>query len=86
MLLKVHTAEYIQTIASTSNIIDPARLELESSKYDAVYFNPNTYEAALYAAGSTIQLVDSVLTGKVQNGMALARPPGHHAMASEACG
>lgn len=82
----MHDADYIEKIASISNIIDPARLEHESSKYDAVYFNPNTYEAALYSAGSTINLAESVLTGKVQNGFALVRPPGHHAMASEACG
>uniref|UniRef100_A0AAR2JIE3 Histone deacetylase domain-containing protein n=1 Tax=Pygocentrus nattereri TaxID=42514 RepID=A0AAR2JIE3_PYGNA len=38
------------------------------------------------AIGATLQLVDSVMTGKVRNGMALVRPPGHHSQRSEASG
>ena len=38
------------------------------------------------AVGSTINLVESVCKGYVQNGMAVIRPPGHHAMKSEYCG
>lgn len=67
-------------------MFDPEDLERESSKYDAVYFNESTYEMALYSAGSVVDLVDNVATGKVRNGFALTRPPGHHAMKSEACG
>lgn len=33
--------------------------------------------------GSTIELVDSILRNDVQNGMAIIRPPGHHAMKAE---
>lgn len=50
------------------------------------YFFQSTHELALIAAGSTIDLVDRVVSGEVQNGAALVRPPGHHAMASEPCG
>lgn len=85
-ILSVHTAEYLEKISQTANIIDPEKLEQESSKYDAIYFNPSTYNAALYSAGSVIQLAESVATGKIQNGFALVRPPGHHAMAEMACG
>lgn len=35
------------------------------------------------AVGSTIELVDKILLGEVQNGMAIIRPPGHHAMKAE---
>jgi histone deacetylase 6 len=41
---------------------------------------------ALLSCGSTIDLVKSVVEGKVQNGMAIVRPPGHHAMKEEYCG
>lgn len=43
-------------------------------------------EAAFTAAGSAIELAEAVYSGKVRNGFALVRPPGHHAMAAEACG
>lgn len=33
--------------------------------------------------GSTIELVDSILRNDIQNGMAVIRPPGHHAMKAE---
>lgn len=51
-----------------------------------MYFNSSTYEQSLYASGSVINLVDSIVRDKVKNGFALVRPPGHHAMATEACG
>lgn len=35
------------------------------------------------AVGSTIELVDRILQNEVQNGMAIIRPPGHHAMKAE---
>lgn len=37
-------------------------------------------EAHLIAAGSVMQLGDSVVNGESQNGFAIVRPPGHHAM------
>lgn len=33
--------------------------------------------------GSTIELLDHILDGRCQNGMAVIRPPGHHAMKAE---
>lgn len=35
------------------------------------------------AVGSTIELVDKLLLNQCQNGMAIIRPPGHHALKSE---
>ena len=37
-------------------------------------------EAHLIAAGSTMQLGDSIISGEIKNGFAVVRPPGHHAM------
>ena len=48
--------------------------------------NDKSFECAEMAAGSAIQLTKSILEGDVQNGMALIRPPGHHAMQSEGNG
>lgn len=38
------------------------------------------------AAGSTVKIVEDVIKGKAGSGMALVRPPGHHAMTAEPCG
>lgn len=43
----------------------------------------STFELSKLAVGSTIELVDNILTHQVQNGMAIIRPPGHHAMKAE---
>ena len=51
-----------------------------SSRFDCVYLHPNVWEAATRAAGGTIDLVRAVISGEMKNGMALVRPPGHHAL------
>ncbi|XP_077373528.1 polyamine deacetylase HDAC10 isoform X2 [Festucalex cinctus] len=55
-------------------------------QYGDVYFHPNSYHCATLAAGAAVQLVDAVMTGRVRNGLALVRPPGHHSMRSAANG
>ncbi len=39
----------------------------------------NSFEIALRASGSALQLADQVIAGEINNGFALIRPPGHHA-------
>lgn len=85
-LLRVHDQEYINKVRGTRGVQDEAELEKMSSAFEAVYFHPETYDLGLLAAGSGIELVSSVLQGHVRNGFAMIRPPGHHAMRSEACG
>lgn len=38
-----------------------------------------SFEIARLSAGSALRLVDGVMEGKLDNGFALMRPPGHHA-------
>lgn len=45
-----------------------------------------SWEAALLAAGSLIKGVDMLADGKIDNGFALVRPPGHHAEHDRAMG
>ena len=50
------------------------------------YTTPATYDAAITAAGSLTELTLGVLDGKLRNGFALVRPPGHHATRNRAMG
>lgn len=50
------------------------------------YTTPHSYEAAIQAAGGVIDLTKAVVTGELDNGFALVRPPGHHAVPSSAMG
>lgn len=57
-----------------------------SKKYDFIYFHPAIYTSASLALGGTLDLVRAVLRHEINNGMAIIRPPGHHAMRGEYCG
>lgn len=81
-----HTSKHTGFLQNVCQVRDIDELEKNSSKFDAVYFHPKTYESSVLAAGCAIELVDNILSNKIQNGMALIRPPGHHAMESEYCG
>jgi acetoin utilization deacetylase AcuC-like enzyme len=50
------------------------------------YTNSYTYEAAMMAAGSLIDLTLAVIAGQVKNGFAFVRPPGHHALSHRTMG
>jgi acetoin utilization deacetylase AcuC-like enzyme len=48
--------------------------------------SPLSVQTALRAAGSLLDLCDAALRGEVEHGMALVRPPGHHAAPNRAMG
>jgi len=66
--------------------------EEASATHSFGYFDADTpfssisYRAATLAAGAGIHLADQVLSGEIQNGFALVRPPGHHAESTHAMG
>jgi len=70
--------------------IDSVKRSCSSNRY--VDLDPDTvcsqdsYETALYAAGSVIELVRMALSGDIDSGFASIRPPGHHATPDEAMG
>jgi len=43
------------------------------------YLVGRSYDAAMLAAGGTVELTRNVVAGDLRNGIALVRPPGHHA-------
>lgn len=50
------------------------------------YMSKNSFEAALYAAGSIIEAIDKIKTGEIERAFCAVRPPGHHAEADRAMG
>jgi acetoin utilization deacetylase AcuC-like enzyme len=50
------------------------------------YVGPDSIEVAGLAAGGTVALVDALIDGPVKRGLALVRPPGHHARPGHAMG
>jgi acetoin utilization deacetylase AcuC-like enzyme len=78
-LARVHTPSYIaqlqQRLAHGSGNLDPD-----------TYFSPGTREAAWLAAGSVIDLAESLVAHPQQRGIALLRPPGHHAVPDSSMG
>ncbi|KAL3219039.1 hypothetical protein MRX96_031193 [Rhipicephalus microplus] len=84
-LLMVHDKKYVQKMRGCQEMKNADLIKLQE-KYPSVYLCRDTFSSALLAAGSLLQLVDAVCTNKCQNGMALIRPPGHHAERDEAGG
>ncbi|KAL5479493.1 hypothetical protein EMCRGX_G023020 [Ephydatia muelleri] len=50
-----------------------------SQQCEGIYLNKSTFSSAMLAAGGLLDLTQQVVSGKLKNGMALIRPPGHHA-------
>ena len=50
------------------------------------YFSRGSWPAALLAAGGCVELARKVAAGELDNGLALVRPPGHHATRDRAMG
>ncbi|XP_007507737.1 histone deacetylase 6 isoform X1 [Monodelphis domestica] len=74
----VHSQEYVDLMASTPQMTESERRAL-SDTYDSVYLHPNSFPCALLATGALLRLVDALMTGEIRNGLAVVRPPGHHA-------
>ncbi|MGB7297276.1 MAG: histone deacetylase [Candidatus Aminicenantales bacterium] len=75
----IHTREYIERIKETAGR-ERVFLDPDTST------SPRSYEVALLAVGGLLEATDRVMEGKIQNGFALVRPPGHHAEAAQARG
>uniref|UniRef100_A0A8C2G9X6 Protein deacetylase HDAC6 n=1 Tax=Cyprinus carpio TaxID=7962 RepID=A0A8C2G9X6_CYPCA len=80
-----HSSEHISTIKSTEHM-KPRDLHRLGNDYNSIYICNESYTCALMAAGSCFNSVQAILTGQVRNGVAIVRPPGHHAEKDTACG
>lgn len=75
----VHAHEYVGFISLTAGrsytLLDPDTSTTAKS-----------YETALLAAGGGLKAAEMIMDGKIKNGFALVRPPGHHAEHNRAMG
>ncbi|KAL3114605.1 hypothetical protein niasHT_014412 [Heterodera trifolii] len=99
LLRLVHSPTYVTFFAVSPTAclkMDPAELPLKSFVQlpcggigvdSDTYFNDaSTQTAAKMAVGSLVELCCQVMEGKLQNGFACIRPPGHHAEREQAMG
>ena len=72
-LMRTHSADLIEHIQQVSwsggGFLD----------HGDTYATPESFRLARLAAGGCCEAVDGVMTGRAKNGIALVRPPGHHA-------
>ncbi|MGK7344955.1 MAG: histone deacetylase family protein [Candidatus Nitrospinota bacterium M3_3B_026] len=78
-LALIHTPEYIRSVEQS------ARSGQRHLDMDTVIC-PESWEAALAAAGAAVGGVRNVVEGKHKNAFLAVRPPGHHAEADRAMG
>ncbi|MBN2207348.1 MAG: histone deacetylase, partial [Candidatus Aminicenantes bacterium] len=76
---RIHTARYIKLIKDTAGQ-DRVVLDGDTST------SAGSAQAALLAAGGSIEAASAVMRGDVANAFAFVRPPGHHAEADRAMG
>lgn len=74
-LARVHSKSYVAQVKSWSQSQEPY---LQHEKWSP-YHSHFVWESALTAAGGLLDLVTAVADGKLRNGFAIIRPPGHHA-------
>ena len=75
----VHPAAHIRNIQRTAgkpfSYLDPDTAVCDVS-----------YEVAIHAVGGVLQMIESLMSGEIDNGFAFVRPPGHHAEPERAMG
>ncbi|KAH6656822.1 histone deacetylase [Truncatella angustata] len=78
----VHTKRHYDYVSDFVNL-DTQELRKLSHELDqgraSLYVGSLSFEAALLAAGGAIETCKNVVEGKIKNGFAVIRPPGHHA-------
>lgn len=77
---RIHQPAYIERAAATCAAGAPMLDSMDVS------ISKESFDVALLAAGTPPALADAIIAGRVRNGFALLRPPGHHAERDMALG
>lgn len=79
-LVRVHPLAYVEDLSNRSPAEGLAHIDPDT------WMCPETFEAALRAAGANVLATDLVLTGAAARAFCNVRPPGHHATRATAMG
>lgn len=65
--------------------LNTSELDVLASNYESVFLTADSFDCARSACGCVIELTSEVVCGHLRNGIALVRPPGHHADHVDGC-
>jgi len=82
----VHSSDFLQEIQQRCESKNPSSAADHRDTVADTYLCPRSFAVASGAVGGVIDLVKAVLDGELSNGLAVVRPPGHHACADRAAG
>lgn len=77
-LLLVHHKKYLDKLMKIF-LQNNKVIENHFESYNSVFANEHSLTSAEIAAGSTLHLMKYILNGVIKHGVAIVRPPGHHA-------
>uniref|UniRef100_A0A6Q2ZG01 Protein deacetylase HDAC6 n=1 Tax=Esox lucius TaxID=8010 RepID=A0A6Q2ZG01_ESOLU len=80
-----HSSKHIAQIKATE-VMKPRDLHRLGNEYNSIFISAESYRSARLAVGACFNMAQAVLNGRVRNGAAVVRPPGHHAEKDAACG
>jgi acetoin utilization deacetylase AcuC-like enzyme len=76
----VHSRFYLDQIREHGRLAEPFSFDRDT------YIMAETLECAYLAAGGCLQMAEAIMSGAIDRGFALVRPPGHHAEPGRAMG
>ncbi|XP_076596776.1 protein deacetylase HDAC6 isoform X2 [Chaetodon auriga] len=84
-LSRCHSVQHVELMKTTA-LMKPRDLHKLSAEFNSIYVNNQSFQCAQLAAGGCFNAVERILTGQLSNGVAIVRPPGHHAETDSPCG
>ena len=82
----IHGNSLIDLVTQELPSLSHREKKKRENDFDSIYFHEKTPESSMLAAGCLLQVIDSVCDGTSQSGVAVIRPPGHHAEHDEPYG
>jgi acetoin utilization deacetylase AcuC-like enzyme len=79
-VVRAHSSDYVRALMARIPKHGYVAIDPDTS------MNPDSWEAALRAAGAVIDATDRVAAGELANAFCAIRPPGHHAVGQGAMG
>ncbi|XP_014833025.1 PREDICTED: histone deacetylase 6 [Poecilia mexicana] len=84
-LAMCHSLQHIERMKATAEM-KPRDLHKLGNEFTSIFFSNQSFQCSQLAAGSCFNAVDAILSGQLSNGVAIVRPPGHHAERDAPCG